>query len=376
MRKLEITATTRNAHSNDLDAQVFRHSIEKYVLNHAGESYRFHLNRYMVHVPSALFNPLDRFVLETATNSVIDTDMVRERDDPSLAGFGNVISHDAQGQQKIECSRNDLEIQGPVLCISPWGQTFSNQIFHILMGIAHCDDVLGEALPILVPDDLSEREKSNLALIGVGPERFIPVPRASACRVHDALVPSKSFIRHSTFGPKMGKVNYGFFFEPNDIKTYAARVRNNPSVSAPDDGAAARVLYFSRKDGGSRRTTNEDEAVAALAQFDTRYIMPLETPIEEIASAVSRADVVISAFGAATLHFLAARPGATLIEIDHPANDQFSRAICRIRGCHHVICTRVSDRPRDFSDRSDNPVDIKELTGLVTDALARYDAEG
>jgi hypothetical protein len=376
VERIETGATTRIAHSDQLEAKVFKHSIEKFVVNHNAESYRFHLNRYMVHVPDAYFCPLDRFVFEPTTNSVIDTDMARESSDPRLVGFGTVMDPGTDASsRRITFEHNGLALNGPMICVSPWGHAFSNQVFHILLGITHCDDVLGAELPIIVPDDLSQREMSNLALIGVGADRLVPVPRATACRVRDAFVPSKSFIRHSTFGPKKGRVNYGFFFEPYDIKAYAARVRANPMVQDGMKDADARVIYLSRKQAGSRFTTNEDEAVAALSPFGARYINPMDTPIHEIASAVAKADVVISAFGAAILHFLAAEPGSTLIEFDHPANDQFGRAICRITECRHVICTSVTDRSRDFGDHSDTTVDIVELVALVASELTRRNVQ-
>lgn len=243
-----------------------------------------------------------------------------------------------------------------------------------MIGIAHCDDILGDRLPVLVPDDLSERELQNLTYAGVDKARFIPVPRMSACHVTNAFTPSKSFIRDSTFGPRKHKVNYGFIMEPNDIKAFNSRIRASLDLSVTAKPAAARVLFISRKDASGRYTTNEDEVVEALSRFGTRIITPTQVPINEIAQAIVRADVVISAFGSAILHFAAASPGTTLIEFDHPADDQCGRAICRVLDCRHVYCTRVTGRARDFTDMSDHPVNVDELVALVERELARRDS--
>jgi hypothetical protein len=373
MSEITVRAGVEIAHSDRLRATVFRHSVSKFEIRHEAETYRFQLNRFMVHAPDIYFRPIDRFALDRATQTVIDTDMVRARTEPAVTGFGDPGPLGEDGRRPLTFTDNGLAIDGPVLCVSPWGGAFSNQILHILMGITQCDDILGDRLPVLVPDDLSAREKSNLAFAGIDESRWIGVPRTTACRVKDAFIPSKSFIRNSTFGPKKFQVNYGFLFEPTTLLAYTARIRANPRIAKPPTGGPRRVVYISRKDAGGRYTTNEDEAVQALSQFDLRYIMPTQVPIEEIAQAIANADVVISAFGSAILHFLAARHGTTLIEFDHPASDQCGRAICRVTGCEHVYCTRVTEKQRSFLDVSDNPVDVKELVGLVEAALTRHD---
>jgi hypothetical protein len=363
MKKLNIKARLQSAHSKDLHAKIFQHSLSKFVVNANDATYRFHLNRYMVHAPEIYFRPLDRRVLEVSTNSVIESELIRETVDPE-AGRWQSVSFDV----------NDRVVDGPVLCVSPWGNAFSNQIFHILMGIIHCDDILGDKLPVIVPDDLSDREISNLDFAGITKDRFFPVPRASACRVINAFIPSKSFVRSTRFGPELGKIDYGFIFEPMDLQAYISRIQAHPRVTKGPKYPMPRVVYLSRKEAAKRYTINEDEAVKALERFDVHCISPMTTPIEEIAHAIHNADIVISAFGAATLHFLAAKPGTTLIEFDHPANDQFARAICRTNGCKHIICSHIGDRQRDFSDTSDNPVDVDELVALVQSEMECRDA--
>lgn len=374
VKTLQIRAAVQSAFSKDLGASVFSHSIHKFVVTHPGGETKFQLNRFMVNAPEVFFRPVDRFVFETATNSIIDTDMVRQKTDPRVTGFGEFGDLGSDGRRVVNFQDNGFDVKGPVLCIGPWGRAFSNQILHILMGITHCDDILGERLPILVPDDLTVRETANLSFAGVGPERMLRVPRNSACRVTDAFIPSKSFIRDSTFGPRVWKVNYGFIFEPSDLLAYVRRIRFHPAIAASIKPKGGRILYISRKDANGRFITNEDEAVRALSRFDLRYLLPTKVPIEEIGRAVATADIVISAFGSAILHFFAARPGTTLIEFDHLANDQCGRAICRVTNCKHVICTRVVGRPRNFGDMSDNPVNVEELVQLVKEELDVRDA--
>jgi hypothetical protein len=364
VRKIRLNVTVRSAHSDEINAKIIKHSISKLEIKHKNDSYDINLNKFILRAPLIHYRPADRIVLEASTNSLIECELIRDK-----------VPSSAQNKFTINFEANDVEIKGPVICLTPWGPAFSNQILHILMGIAHCDDMLGNELPILVPDDLTEREISNLSFGGVDPSRFIPIPRKSACRVIDAFIPSKSFVRDSRFGPKMDHVNYGFIFEPTDLLAYRDRIHSHPAVLKAPDQTMPRVIYFSRKDAGGRYTTNEDEAVRALSQFGAHYIMPTKVPIEEIARLVANTDIVISAFGSAILHFLAARPGTTLIEFDHPANDQCGRAICRVNGGRHVRCTSIGDRTRNFTDTSDNPVNISELVELVQAELDRRDTK-
>lgn len=366
MKHRHTDAIVRIAYSDRLNAKVFAHSIERYLIKGDKETYQYDLNRYMVHVPDAFYSPAYRFVLDRATKSVVVPDMVLKQTLLSMEGFGTTTGHAGDGRHFIAFDDNETTVKGPVICVSPW-RVFSNQILHVLMGIVHCDDILGAELPILVPDDLGEREKRNLALIGVGADRLISVPRHSATRVIDAFVPSKSFGRSSWLGPDGGATDQGFFLEPNDVRAY------NKRVQAGLSSGGARVVFIGRKDAGARFLANEAEVLEALSVFDPRYIIPSETPIGETAAAIANADIVISPFGSAILNFLAARPGTALFEIDHPANDWLGRAICRVLDCRHHICSRAAKYDTSYADISNTTADIGELVELVTNDLAARD---
>jgi capsular polysaccharide biosynthesis protein len=240
------------------------------------------------------------------------------------------------------------------------------------LGIVHCDNTLSVQLPILVPENLTVWQQNCLALIGVKEDRLIRVPRGSATHVTDAFVPSKSYIRSGNFGADAK--GHGYFFMPEDLINYSIRVRDNfvnHSVKHNEDDHPARIVYISRKDAGQRFTTNETEAVEALRPFGIHYVTPTKLPIAALARIIHQADVVISAFGSAMLNICAARPGTTLIEIDHPAQDWIGLRMCQVLGYRHVICTRFRGQRGNYADTTDNPVDIPELWLLVKDALAR-----
>jgi capsular polysaccharide biosynthesis protein len=370
MRERRTEAIVRTAHSTRLNVRVFRHSRFEYHIKLADKTYRLPINRYMVHVPDAYYAPVYRFVLDRSTKSVIASDMFLEHTNSALEGFGDTVERFPDGRILIDFSTDDNKINGPVICVSPWG-AFSNLIMHVLMGIVHCDDLLGIQYPILVPDDLPVWQRRCLALIGIDEDRMIRVPRYSATHVTEAYVPSKSFTQSCYFGADL--IDHGFFFEPNDLKSYSRRVIENLVNLAPEDDDGhrpARVLYIARKDAGSRFTTNEAEAVEALRLFGVRYVLPTELPIATMARAIHQADVVISAHGSAILNMPAARPGTTLIEIDHPGQDWCGRRICQILGYRHVICTRYRGS-RVSRNRTNNPVNIPELLSLIKEALSR-----
>ena len=369
MGRRRTEAIVRTAHSKRLNAHVFRHSRFEYHIQLADATYRYIINRYMVHVPDAYYAPIYRFVLDRSTKSVIASDMRFDRTDSKLEGFGDTIERFPDGRILIDFSEDGTKITGPVICVSPW-DSFSNLIMHVLMGIVHCDDLLEIQYPILVPDDLPVWQQRCLALIGVDEDRLIRVPRGSATIVMEAYVPSKSFTRSIFLDTK--SIDHGFFFEPNDLKSYSRRVIENSVNLGPedDDHGPARVLYIARKDASARLTTNEAEAVEALRPFGVRYVLPTELPIAAMARAIHQADVVISAHGSAILNIPAARPGTTLIEIDHPAQDWCGRRICQVLGYRHVICTRYRGGRGNYRDRTNNPVNIPELVSLIKEALS------
>jgi hypothetical protein len=371
MRECRTKAIVRTAHSKRLNVRVFHHSMFEYHIELTGKTYRYPINRYMVHVPDAYYAPIYRFVLDRSTKSVIASDMLLKNTNLALEGFGDTVERFPDGCILINFLTDDTKITGPVICVSPWG-SFSNLIMHVLMGIVHCDDLLGIQYPILVPYDLPVWQRRCLALIGVDEDRMIRVPRGGATHVTEAYVPSKSFNRSSFFD--IDSIDHGFFFEPYDLKSYSRRVIENVVNLGPeddDDHEPARVLYIARKDASVRFTTNEAEAVEALRSFGVRYVLPTELPIGAMARAIHQADVVISAFGSAILNIAAARPGTTLIEIDHPAQDWCGRRICQILGYRHVICTRYRGERGNFKDVTSNPVNISELFSLTKHSLSR-----
>jgi capsular polysaccharide biosynthesis protein len=371
MRRYRTDAIVRTAHSKRLNARVFGHSKSEYYVEAADNAYRYHLNRYMLHVPDAYYAPIYPFVLDRSTKSVIASDMRFEHTQSYLGGVGSTVERFPDGRILIDFLTDNSKVTGPVICVSPWG-SFSNLIMHVLMGIVHCDDLLGIKHPILVPDDMTVWQRGCLALIGVDEDRLIRVPRASATIVTDAYVPSKSYSRSNWFGND--SIDRGFFFQPEDLKSYSRQIIENLVDLGPkdeDDHVPARVLYIGRKDANHRFTTNEAEAVDALRPFGALYVLPTELPIAAMARAINQADVVISAHGSAILNMPAARPGTTLIEIDHPAQDWCERRICQILGYRHVICTGYLGKRGKYKNGTDNPVDIPELLSLTKDALSR-----
>ncbi len=369
MRQIRTDAIVRIAYSDRLNVRIFKHSKQEYHIKGPDITYLYPTNRYMLHVPDAFYSPAHRFVMDRSTKSIIANDMILDEVTPFLEGFGDVVERYSDGRILIDFQNSGITVTGPAICVSPW-KVFSNQILHVLMGIVHCDDLLGEEVPILVPEDLSEREQRNLALFGVGQERCIPVPRNSVTQVTDAFVPSKSFTRSSFLGTD--PIDHGYFFERSDLKAYAKRIIENLPVasSTAAKNPPARLLYISRKDANARYTLNEDEAVEALRPLGVRRVRPMELTISEMAHAIHQADVVIAAFRSEILNFCAARPGTTLIEIDHPAQEWCGRRICEVLGHRHAICTRYGG-PRNHGDRSDVHVNIAELVNLASEALER-----
>lgn len=128
METIKIRARVRIAHADDHGAKVFRKSIHNFVVTADEEEYRFGINCYMVHIPEAHYRPIDPYLLEKTTSTIIDTDMVRERTNPRVSGFGSRSSSDADGNFLVSYESNGIRVEGPVIRVGPWGRVFSNQI--------------------------------------------------------------------------------------------------------------------------------------------------------------------------------------------------------------------------------------------------------
>ena len=364
MRDIRTESIVRTAFSDRINARIFNQSAEKYVLAGDQGGFEYVLNRFMVHVPDAYFIPRDRFAMDRTTKSVIAPEMVATESDPALGGFGKTVEMLPDGRSVIDFTDCEITIQGPVICVSPW-TSFSARVTQILMGILHCDDLLGTTLPILAPDDLTAREREGLALIGIGEDRLIKVPRNAAVRVTDAMIPSKSYARSMTLATNRGILELGYFLEPNDLRALNRRIR---ARLEPRPGQAP-VLLLARADGGARRVTNELEIVEALEKFGVRYIRTTETPLETTCQAVMDARVVVSGHGSALLNFTAAGSATPLIEIDHAGNDWLGRAICRVLGSKYRLASRPDASTRDFTDYTDRAADVGEIVRMVAEEL-------
>jgi hypothetical protein len=364
MRDIRTDSIVRTAYSNRINARIFNHSAEQYVLAGDHGGFEYVLNRYMVMVPDAYFIPRDRFVMDRATKSIIAPEMVSTESDPALGGFGKVVEFHPDGRSVIDFTDCGRTIQGPVICVSPW-TSFSARIAQILMGILHCDDLLETATPILVPEDLTMLERQALALIGVPDDRLVKVPRNTAVRVTNALVPSKSYARSMTLATNRGLLELGYFLEPNDLRALNRRIRARLEPRADQ----APVVFIARADAGARFVTNELEIVDALEKFGVRYIRTTETPIETTCQAIMDARVVVSGHGSGLMNFVAADSATTLIEIDHVGNDWLGRAICRVLGAKYRLAARPDSALRDFSNYTDRAADVGEVVGMVAEEL-------
>lgn len=367
MRNIRTESIVRTAFSDRINARIFNHGTEKYVLAGDHGGFEYVLNRYMVHVPDAYFIPRDRFTMDRATKSIIAPEMVSTESDPGLGGFGKTVEFLPDGRSVVDFTDCGTTIQGPVICVSPW-TSFSARITQILMGILHCDDLLEATLPILVPDDLTVLEQRGLALIGVGDDRLIKVPRDTAVRVIDAMVPSKSYARSMTLATNRGILELGYFLEPNDLRALNRRIRARLEPRA----GQAPVLLLARADAGARRITNELEVVDALKRFGVRYIRTTETPLEATCQAVMDARVVVSGHGSGLMNFIAAGSATPLIEIDHAGNDWLGRAICRVLGNKYRLASRPDAASRDFTDYTDRAADVGEIVAMVAEELGEH----
>ncbi|HTO50092.1 MAG TPA: glycosyltransferase family 61 protein [Burkholderiales bacterium] len=185
-----------------------------------------------------------------------------------------------------------------------------------------------DTLPLLINDDLRGYQLEYLRLVGVPPERLMPVPRGLVVSCRKVAVPV--CLRNR---PRMRL----------GIDWLRARVAEHMSPAAD----ASDLLFVSRRDSTLRVMHNEADLEQALKPLGFTTFVAGEAPVTEQIRAFSRARVIVGAHGAGLTNLIFAPPGAFVLEIATPGslNMEEFRFIAGAMG--QPMVTLVADRPGD-----------------------------
>jgi hypothetical protein len=183
-------------------------------------------------------------------------------------------------------------------------------------------------LPLLINDDLRGYQREYLRLVGVPPERLLPVPRGLVLSCRSVAVPVTLRNR-----PQM---RFG-------IDWLRARVAAH--MSPPD--RARDLVFVSRRDSNLRVMHNEAELEEALKPLGFATFVAGEAPVTEQIRVFSRARVIVGAHGAGLTNLIFAPPGAFVLEIATPGSAGMEEFRFIAGALGQRIVTLVASRPGD-----------------------------
>jgi len=264
----------------------------------------------------AIFDGDEVFVRETQDRTFANHPWVRGRVSPDGTDF--VVSLPAV----------DRAIAEPFVLLGT-DENFSHWLERNLLKLAVLETAgVDDTLPLLVNDDLRGYQREYLRLVGVPPERLMPVPRGLLVACRKVAVPVTLRNR-----PRMRL----------GIDWLRARVAGH--MAAP--GAARDLVFVSRRDSSLRVMHNEAELEAALKPLGFATFVAGEAPVTEQIRVFSRARAIVGAHGAGLTNLVFAPPGAFVLEIATPGSvgmEEF-RFIAGAMG--QRIVTLVAERPGD-----------------------------
>jgi capsular polysaccharide biosynthesis protein len=323
----------------------------------------FSNDSYWVHQPNAYVAPRDRFLLDKQTKSVI-TPTLLERP-PTLArfGFGTFISMNSDGTQIVDIKTSDRVIRELCLFIS-FPRGFGAFLLHGMIGLARANAEISDAVPVLVPDNLTERESQFLKLVGLDQRRQIIVAADQVVTLNEALTPSKSYSHGVQLPADWGGIKFGSAIDKKSIINLSNMVRS----TVPEQ--KINRLFITRKDASMRFLKNEDEAFERLRRWGFERFTPTQSTPLETAKTFHNAEIIVGPASSGILNLIFAPPDAKVLEIDHPVNQRLPQAFCNAIGMKFRPIGFIPQEQRNqrlIAD--DHSVDIDELERAISEEI-------
>jgi len=268
---------------------------------------------------------------------------------------------------RLHYPRPKIHVEGAAVCLY-FSKGFAVFLRDILLGAFRARRMLGTTPPILVPDDLGERQRAFLEVIGLTDKDLIEVPATGTVTVSKAFIPSRSFARDVKVKVGSDWRNLRFLMEPEDTGAF------NQEMQDRYGGGPRRRLFISRADASGRRILNEDAIMNRLTALGFERLVLAEMPVPKIVSAFANAEIILSPHGSGLTNILFSPPGAQVIEIDHPRSDFVAHGLSRALGQGFHVIDKVSDAARERSSQVDQAPDPEGVARIVKRAIDRIGA--
>jgi capsular polysaccharide biosynthesis protein len=246
-------------------------------------------------------------------------------------------------------------ISEPTLLIGGIGNYYHDLVEYLPgLAIAETLGVAAEAR-LLVPADAAPHLRQMLQLLGVAPERLLPVERHQVVRFAKLYIPTRL--------PAGGRWI-------DRLLPHWYRERLSPFLVAPSE--AHRKLYLSREGTTRRRIQNEAEVVARLEAAGFESVRPETLSVAEQVRLFSQASHIVGSSGAALTNMLFSPPGAQVVilqnrQLVQGGGDLYFDALAA--ACGHAAstleCTPAHLSPGVRSIDADLVADLDQLAELI-----------
>ena len=319
-------------------------------------------HRYVCRMEDAVYSPASVGLLSKDRGTVISAHPLDINLPPDGMAFGLREKILKNNTLRLHYPRPEFHVDGAAICLY-FAKGPAVFLRDVVLGVFRARQMLGASLPILVPSDISDRQRGFLRLAGANDPELISVPSEGTMTVSRAYIPSRSFARDVRVKVGSSWQNLRFLMEPYDTVAF------NEMIRARYSGGKKRRLYISRDDASNRRITNERDIMARLETFGFERLVLSEMPVEDLVSAFANAEIILSPHGSGLTNILFAAPGTQVIEIDHPRSDFVAHGLTRVLHQGFQVVGKIPDGQRArFSQNSQSP-DPDEIVRLVRDRV-------
>ena len=322
------------------------------------------IQRYVIEVENVLYAPHFQGVLIRRDHTVL-LPYPLDIGVNTTNGFGGHGVSLPNGKIRVHYQEPSRVIDGPVICAN---FSTGHGIFTTgtMTSLHRARSIVGHDVPILVPDDLSSRQWSYLALIGIEPAGCVAVPRNAPVGVRRAFVPSRSFTRDLRIRNGEGMRPVGMLYEPVDIRSINAMVRGRFGA------APRRRVYISREDAVFRRTPNEAEVMRLLSKWGFERVIMGQMSVKESVEILASASTVVLPHGSGGANLIFAPPGTSVVEIDDVRQDWLIHGASLALDQPYRLIGRVpaEERARGGEEDFGRAVNIAELETAVEWAIS------
>jgi hypothetical protein len=315
-------------------------------------------HRYVCRMEDAVYSPRSVGLLSKDRGTVINAHPLDISLPPDGMAFGFLEKVLENKSLRLHYPRPKLQVEGSAICL--YFATGSAVFLRdVVLGVFRARRLLGESLPILVPSNISERQRAFLRLAGASDTEMISVPSEGTMTVSRAFIPSRSFARDVRVKVGSSWRNLRFLMEPDDTAAF------NEAIQVRYGGGPKRRLYISRDDASTRRITNERDIMARLEAFGFERLVLSDMPVEDIVSVFANAEIILSPHGSGLTNILFAPPGSQVIEIDHPRSDFVAHGLSRALGQDFQLVSRIPDEQRERFSEISQTLDPDEIVRVV-----------